>query len=363
MKKTLMSLAILAASGAAYAQSNVTIYGIVDAGFVSEHGGKNGTVNKVSSGVANASRLGFKGTEDLGGGLSAVFTLESGFKVDTGEQDNTNNQLFNRQAFVGLSSKSAGTLTLGRQYTPWYNTLAQVGDPFQAGLEGSAKNLFPAVGVNVRNSNSVVWKSPEFYGVSGELFYAFGEKKYAETGRQLGASIGYQNGPLNIRLAYNNINNDTVTAATNTVVQNQIGHNTLLAVNYDFKVLKAYAMYGTNKGPTANAYPNPTAYGALVNPVPVAPSLDSRTWLVGATIPVSAAGSLVGSWSSAEDKTFGRDGDQAAIGYLHSLSKRTTAYASYAKLRNKHGASYTIGNNADVGTGHEGYAVGIRHMF
>ena len=362
MKKTLMSLAILAASGAAYAQSNVTIYGIMDVGLVSEHGGKNGTVNKVSSGVANASRLGFKGTEDLGGGLSAVFTLESGLKADTGELDNVNNQLFNRQAFVGLSSKSAGTLTLGRQYTPWYNTLAQVGDPFQAGLEGSAKNLFPAVGVMVRNSNSVVWKSPEFYGVTGEVFYAFGEKKNSDTARQFGASVGYQNGPLNIRGAYNYINNDTVTPA-NVVVDKLPGKNALLAVNYDFKVLKAYAMYGVNKGATANAYPNPTAYGALVNPVPVAPSLNSRTWLVGATIPVSAAGSLVGSWSSAEDKTFGRDGDQAAIGYLHSLSKRTTAYASYAKMRNKNGASYTVGNNGDVGTGHEGYSVGIRHMF
>ena len=81
MKKTLISLAILAATGSAYAQSNVTIYGIMDAGFVGERGGKNGSVSKVSAGVANASRIGFKGTEDLGGGLSAVFQLETGIKA------------------------------------------------------------------------------------------------------------------------------------------------------------------------------------------------------------------------------------------------------------------------------------------
>lgn len=357
MKKSLVSLAILAASGAAYAQSSVTIYGIMDAGIVAERGGKNGNVTKVSSGVANASRIGFKGNEDLGGGLSAVFQLETGIKGDTGELDNTNNQLFNRQAFVGLSSKSAGTLTLGRQYTPWYNAFVQVGDPFQAGLSGSAKNLFPGNGINVRNSNSVVYKTPDFNGVQAELFYGFGEQKESSTGRQLGVSIGYQNGPFNARLAYNNRNNDAV---VNNVVQGKdIGHNTLLAVNYDFKVAKAYFMYGTNKGLNSVAYPNATAYTATA----VAPSTDSRNWLLGATVPVSAAGSLVASWSSVDDKTFNRDADQYAIGYLHSLSKRTTTYLSYGKIKNKNGASFTVGNNAEVGSGDAAYNVGIRHTF
>lgn len=358
MKKSLISLAILAASGAASAQSNVTIYGIMDAGIVSEHGGKNGQVTKVASGVGSASRIGFKGTEDLGGGLAAVFTLETGIKEDTGELDNTNNKLFNRQAFVGLSSKTAGTLTLGRQYTPWYNAFVQVGDPFQAGLEGSAKNVFPANGINVRNDNSIVWKTPEFNGVSGEVFYSMGEKKNASTGRQLGASIGYQNGPLNVRLAYNNINNDTVTAA-NVVVGNQIGHNTLLAANYDFQVVKAYAMFGVNKGLNSSPLPSASAYTAA----PVAASLDNRTWLVGASVPVSAAGSIIASYSNVDDKTFDRDAHQFAVGYTHSLSKRTNLYMSYAKIKNKNGASYTVGNNSDVGTGDSAYGVGIRHAF
>lgn len=357
MKKSLISLAILAASGAAYAQSSVTVYGIMDAGIVSEHGGKNGQVTKVASGVGSASRIGFKGTEDLGDGLAAVFTLETGVKGDTGELDNTSNRLFNRQSFVGLSSKTVGTLTLGRQYTPWYNTFVQVGDPFQAGLEGSAKNLFPANSINVRNDNSIVYKTPDLNGVSAEVFYAMGEKKNASTGRQLGASIGYQNGPLNVRLAYNNINNDTQTG--NVVTENEIGHNTLLAANYDFKVVKAYAMFGVNKGLNSSPLPNASAYTATA----VAASLDNRVWLVGASVPVSAAGSIIASYSNVDDKTFDRDAHQYAVGYTHSLSKRTNLYLSYAKIKNKNGASYTVGNNADVGTGDSAYGVGIRHAF
>lgn len=359
MKKTLISLAILAATGSAYAQSNVTIYGIMDAGFVGERGGKNGSVSKLSAGVANASRIGFKGTEDLGGGLSAVFQLETGIKGDTGELDATNT-LFNRQAFVGLSSKTAGTLTLGRQYTPWYNAFVQVGDPFQAGLSGSAKNLFPASGINVRNSNSVYYKSPDLSGVQAELFYGFGEQKGNSTGRQLGASIAYQNGPLNARLAYNYRNND---AASGTVVtQNQSGHNSLLAVNYDFKVAKAFFMYGANQGRNSVAYPSgsDTAYTTAR----VLPSTDSKNLLLGATVPVSAAGSVVVSWSSVDDKTApNHDADQYAIGYLHSVSKRTTLYTSYGKIKNKNGASFTVGNNAEAGSGDAAYNVGIRHSF
>ena len=109
-----MIIAGFAAS--AHAQTNVTIYGLVDAGLVSERGGSAGSVTKVTSGIGSQSRLGFKGTEDLGNGLSAIFQLETGVKIDDGALDSANT-IFNRQAYVGLKSKDAGTLTLGRQYT------------------------------------------------------------------------------------------------------------------------------------------------------------------------------------------------------------------------------------------------------
>jgi predicted porin len=345
-------------SSAAFAQTNVTIYGILDAGLVAERGGKAGNITKVTSGVANASRIGFRGVEDLGGGLSAIFTLETGFKADDGALDNTSNVLFNRQAFVGLRSKTAGTLTLGRQYTPWYNAFAQVGDPFAAGLAGSAKNLFPTTGANVRNSNAVVYQTPVYNGLSGEVFYGFGEQAEASAGRQLGAAVSYANGPLNVRLAYNNRNNDTATGLAPTV-ERDIGHNSLLAVNYDFKVAKAFFMYGSNKGLNSVAYPNATAYTATA----VAPSTDTRNALIGATVPVGAAGNFIASYATVDDKQFNRDAHQWALGYTHSLSKRTTTYLSYGKINNKNGASFTVGNNAEAGSGDSAFNVGVRHTF
>ncbi|TWI63534.1 putative porin [Pseudoduganella lurida] len=361
MKKTLISVAVLGAmSSAAFAQSNVTIYGIVDAGIVSERGGKLGNVTKLSSGVANASRIGFRGTEDLGGGLSAIFTLETGYKVDDGTLDNTNNTLFNRQAFVGLRSNTAGTLTVGRQYTPWYNALAQVGDPFAAGLAGSAKNLFPANGINLRNSNAVVYQTPLFNGFSGEVFYGFGEQSDSSAGRQVSAALSYTNGPLNARLAYNNRNNDTATGIA-PVVERGIGHNSLLAVNYDFNVAKAFFMYNQNKGLNSVAYPNGTAYTTAA----IAASQDSRDGLVGVQIPVAGkTGKVIVSYIYADDREFAnRDAKQWALGYTHDISKRTTAYVSYARIDNRNGASYTVGGNTEVGTGDTAFNVGVRHSF
>ena len=285
-----------------------------------------------------------------------LFVLESGFKTDTGEQD-TAGSIFQRQSFVGLSSKEAGTLTLGRQYTPIYNALAQVGDPFQAGLAGSAKNLFPAGGANQRFSNSVLYKTPEFNGLSADLAYGFGEQKGSSTGRSVSASVMYSNGPLNARLAYLNRNNDS--SVGEIITERDIGHNTLLAVNYDFQVAKAYFMYGQNKGLNSSPLPNNLAYTTTA----VAASTDNRNYLLGASVPVSAAGNFIASWSKVDDKEFSRDADQWAIGYTHALSKRTSTYIAYAKIKNKNGASYTVGNNADAGTGDKAFNVGMKHSF
>ncbi|MGK5018427.1 MULTISPECIES: porin [unclassified Janthinobacterium] len=354
MKKTLITLAVLAAAtGVAQAQSSVVIYGTVDAGFVSERGGVKGNVNKLDSGVASASRLGFKGTEDLGSGLSALFLLESGFSVDNGQQD-VAGTLFNRQAYVGLSSKTTGTLTLGRQYTPWYNTLSKVADPFAAGYAGSAKNLFPA---NTRTSNTVLYTSPNFNGFDGDVAYTFGENADSnKIGRKIGASVGYSNGPLNARLAYNNTSNDTAT------IEQGSGRNWLAAANYDFAVAKAYVAYGVNKGAQSANLNNGNVQN--YNYAPAALSTDSNNILVGATVPVGPAGTVMASFIRTNDKTAANaDADQWALGYSYALSKRTSTYASYAKIKNKNGANYTVGNNSNVGTGDKAFNVGVRHSF
>ncbi|MGV7208592.1 porin [Oxalobacteraceae bacterium A2-2] len=359
MKKSLISIAILGAlSNVALAQSNVTIYGTVDAGLTSERGGAAGNVTKVTSGAASASRLGFKGTEDLGGGLSAIFTLEAGVKIDDGALDNTNNKLFNRQAFVGLKSTEAGTLTLGRQYTPYYETLRDVADPFALGYAGTAKNLFPVAGVQTRNDNAIVYRTPSLSGVQAAFSYSLGETAGdASAQRQLGASLNYSNGPLNASVAYNSRNNDTATLKTA-----GIGHNALVAVNYDFSVAKAFFAYGKDKGLNSAALANTSnPYGYTVVPVG---SQDSSDILVGVTAPVGQVGTFMASFIRKNDKErFDRDADQWALGYSHALSKRTSTYVAYAKIKNKNGASYTVGNNTEVGSGDKAFNVGVKHSF
>lgn len=358
MKKSLISIAILGAlSNVAMAQSNVTIYGIVDAGLTAERGGAAGNVSKVTSGAASASRIGFKGTEDLGGGLNAIFKLEAGVKVDDGALDNTNNKLFNREAYVGLSSKEAGTLTIGRQYTPYYETLRDVADPFAMGYAGTAKNLFPVAGNMTRADNGVVYKTPSLAGFSAAVSYTLGEvADDSAAQRQLGASVGYTNGPLNVALAYNNRNNDTATVKTNS-----IGHNSLVAVNYDFKVAKAFFAYGQDKGqnsaPLANTS-NP--FGYTVAPVG---SQDSTDALIGLTAPIGN-GTVMASYIRKNDKEFANhDADQWGIGYSYALSKRTSTYVAFAKIKNKNGASYTVGNNTEVGSGDKAFNIGVKHSF
>lgn len=374
MKKTLISLAVLAAAstGIAHAQSSVTIYGTVDAAFVSERGGAAGTVNKISSGTASTSRIGFKGNEDLGNGLSALFLLESGFNVDTGTQDKTGS-LFNRQSYVGLSSKDAGTLTLGRQYTPYYNTLSKVADPFAVGYAGSAKNLFSA---NTRTSNTVYYASPNVNGFDGDIAYTFGEAPDSnQVGRQIGASAGYSNGPLNARLAYNTTSNQQTAPA----VSRGSARNWLAAVNYDFAVAKAYLAYGVNKGWNSATYnsglnntnfaANGGAYGSAnsLNAYgyqAAAPSIDSTNLLIGTTVPVGEAGTFMASYIKTNDKGVANaDADQFALGYSYALSKRTSTYASYAKIKNKNGSVYTVGGNNEVGSGDKAFNVGLRHSF
>jgi predicted porin len=345
----------------AQAQSNVTIYGIVDAGIVSERGGSAGSVTKVTSGIGSQSRLGFRGTEDLGNGLSAIFQIETGLKVDDGTLDNTNSALFNRQAFVGLRSKEAGTLTLGRQYTMLYNAMSQVADPFGAGYAGTIKNLFPAAGANTRVSNAVVYATPVFAGFSAEALYALGEQAGSnEAGRQFGLGLNYGQGPLNARLVYNNRNNDTVAAGTTPAANRDSGRNTLFAMNYDFNVVKAYFAYGADKGLNSAALPVANAYGYAVAP---RASLDSNDILIGVQVPVGS-GTIMASAIRKNDKTrFNQDADQWAVGYLHALSKRTGAYVAYAKIKNKNGAGYTVGNNNEAGTGDKAFNVGVRHSF
>jgi GBP family porin len=368
MKRTLAALAVLGTiTSLAHAQSAVTIYGTVDAGISRESGGVAGSVTNLSSGVSSASRLGFRGTEDFGGGVSASFVLESGVRVDTGGAD-VAGSLFNRQAFVGLRSSTLGALTLGRQYTPYYTAVGSVADPFGAGYAGSAKNLFPTAGVNTRSSNALMYTSPKIAGaLVAELSYALGEQQGSATaGRQIGFGLAYSAGKLNAKLAHNHRNNDLTAAAGAAQVppvaaaERDIGRNTLLAANYDFSVLKGYAAYGVNEGTNSAPLPNSSNPFGGVRPTA---STDSRELLIGATAPFGAT-TLIVSYIGKDDKTVrDQDARQVAVGLSYALSKRTAVYTSYAKIKNLRGAGYTVGNNTDVGSGDVAYNAGVRHTF
>lgn len=353
MKQQILALAILSAcSSMASAQSSVTMYGMVDMGVVRESGGAAGSVTKLTSGVENGSRIGFRGTEDLGGGNSAIFLLESGFQADTGAMGQ-GGLLFGRQAYVGLAG-NWGTLTLGRQYAPNYTTMTTVGDPFVAGLAGVFSSVFANSGA--RMNNAVKYVSPKFNGLSGEVVYGAGEVAGDNSASSVaGAALAYSAGAFNLRVGYHHRDNDTAT-----VKNLSAARNTLLAMNYDWKIVKGFFAYGINKGLNSSQLANPNAYGLAVA---ARPSTDSRDLLLGVTVPVGP-GRMIASYIHKDDRTaFNQDASQYAIGYSYLLSKRTDLYAAYGKISNENGASYTVNSAIDTGSGNRAFNLGMRHLF
>jgi predicted porin len=338
MKKSLIALACASAfAGSANAQS-LTTYGIVDMGFVGESGGTLGSVDKITSGAQSGTRLGFKGTEDLGNKMKALFVLETGIAADTGGFNQGAG--FARQSFVGLQS-DAGTVTLGRQYTPFFLALNAVADPFASGLAGNAQNLIPSSGI--RMNNAVKYASPTFSGVSAEVAYGFGENAAGNdrTGRNVGGSIGYTDGTLNVRLAHHKANDTTVATS------NLHDTSTILAANYKFEVAKVFAAYSDNDQQN-------TATGLG----------KSRDFLIGASIPYGNH-TFIASYINKDGRSASNlDATQLGIGYTYALSKRTNLYAAWATIDNKRGGvTYKVGNNSDLGTGDRAVNLGVRHTF
>ncbi len=348
MKKSLLALAVLGAfAGVASAQTNVTIYGRVDVSIANENRGGD-SVNRLdggSTGTANqsGSRLGFKGKEDLGGGLSANFVLESGFSPDTGELGQ-GGLLFGRQAFVGLAG-GFGAINFGRQLSPLYLAVDAI-DPFGVGMAGNATRLFAnftaspvttASGVVTsakspdRTNNTINYSTPAMGGFSGQLAYTLGEVAGSNSGsRQIGFSVGYANGPIAAVLAYHNANNPAATNSTK---------STLLGGTYDFGVAKAHLGFAVNKDDV---------------------KLDTRDILIGATVPFGPSTLLV-DYIRKQDRFFSNaNANQVALGYIYEMSKRTNLYTSYSRTSNDGAVRY----NSDVaGANGRIFNVGLRHKF
>ena len=351
MKKTLLAAAILSSvSAGAFAQTNVTVYGNLDLGVAFVSGAKasthtpttaipafnGGNETKLRDGIQAGSRLGFRGTEDLGGGLAGLFVLEAGILADTGASDQ-GGLLFGRQAYVGLKS-NAGTLTLGRQIPVHYLALKAI-DPMDDGFAGPMGLLIPTNGKRV--NNAIKYATPTVNGLSGDLFYALGEVAgNSDASRTLGASGTYAAGKLMLKLAYHSLNNATASDDSN---------NTMFGGTYNFGAVKAHAAYNVNKGTG---------------------TLDNADLLLGVSVPMGQHKFML-STIMKDDKTVAdRDATLVSLAYTYALSKRTGLYASYADMNNDNGATYRTSSATAPISGQSGAAggtrefnVGVRHQF
>ncbi|MGQ7933238.1 porin [Paraburkholderia sp. D1E] len=209
---------LLFAAGA-QAQSSVTLYGIVDAGIAYVHNaqGANGqnqsSLVKFSSGNLSGSRWGLKGTEDLGGGLAAVFQLENGFNVGTGALGQGGRE-FGRKAVVGLSSSTWGTVTAGRQYDPIVDLVQGLTEDNYFGGVFATPGDLDNYDNSLRVSNSVKYVSPVFAGFQVEALYGVGGVAGATgNGQTYSFGAGYANGPLSLGAGYFYANGGNTTTA------------------------------------------------------------------------------------------------------------------------------------------------------
>lgn len=343
-----LAAVFLSAANPAAAQGGIIVYGMVDAAVVRESGGAAGAVTKLTSGVAGGSRLGFRGTEELGDGLRAIYLIEAGILADTGASGQ-GGVLFGRQAYVGLQG-GAGMLTAGRQYTSSFLALTHI-DPFQAySMAGTASNLMSTSGLRI--NNTVRYAMPDWRGFGAEVSYGLGEVNgNSKAGRQIGASASYTAGPTNLRVSHGSANGIPAGTAAMTSAK-----TTLLGATYDLKTVKFAAAYAVNKGAV-------TINGGINRD----PQAETRDLLLGCTIPYGVH-TFRASWIAKQDrKATSRDARQWALGYNYFLSRRTDLYAAYAAIDNHAVAGaagfYTVGNGSDSGTGDRTLNLGLRHAF
>jgi predicted porin len=336
LKPSFLALAIpmLSAAGSACGQSSVTVFGVIDLGL--RHVDNAGTsVYQMSTDGLQSSRWGVRGVEDLGGGLSAGFWLESAVSADTGTPNPT--RFWHRRATVSLGAMGVGELRLGRDLVPTWTAMADF-DPFGTvgiGDTGRLISLPGGVDTQIRDDNMVSYFIPSLGGLCGQLSAAPGEgvpgKKY------IGGRAGLRRGAVEVSVAYSQ-----TTVTTDDV---KLG---VVSGSYDFGVVKVMA-----SAQQAKYQADKDRHAFVGAAVPVGQGLvrAAYTWVDG-------SGPGIGE----------RDARQFAIGYVHNLSKRTALYGTYARIQNKGTASYTVGNISGVTMpvgeqDSKGYELGLRHAF
>ncbi len=212
-----LSLALLAVTGVAHAQSSVTLYGVIDESIQWTHNttdanGNNKNLVGLAGGNLSGNRWGVKGTEDLGGGLKAIFQLESGFNINNGKFSafNANTEIFGRQAYVGLTHDQYGTVTLGRQYDPLVDMVQPLTGDNYFGSQFATPGDVDNNDNSSRTNNAVKYVSPVLDGFQFEGMYALGGVAGATgSGQSWGAAATYGIGSFNAAAGYFRMDNSS----------------------------------------------------------------------------------------------------------------------------------------------------------
>jgi len=311
MKKSLIALAVLAASGAAFAQSTVNIYGIVDVGLVKDKGQS----AKLMSGPVSGSRLGFKGTEDLGGGLKATFALEQGIDAVAGTGG-----AFNRESTVGLAG-NFGAVRIGRMFTAYDDVNGATDPVFDSAL--SPFNVFKSTGYTPAPNQGIHYATPNFNGFSGALSYSMNQTTNVSS-HVTAFNVQYAAGPVYVALGYQ----DEAKLAS-------ASKFTRLNGSYDFGAAKLLAAYGHVKN---------DATGFVTN-----------EYTIGVDVPVASNIVLSAGYGSSKADNEGARSNGFSLGAAYLLSKRTTVYAGYFD------ANATAVTNR--GAADSRFALGLKHTF
>jgi predicted porin len=404
MKMKVMAAALAAGcAGSALAQSSVTIYGIADAGVMYVNNGGNDAKTKVVSGIADGSRLGFKGTEDIGNGYKAVFNMEARVELDTGRQQtgnlssnqgyalteglnftvpaaaggaataakllagvqaalqpavnvNVSNALFDRTSMVGLVTP-VGAVLMGRMYTPGYEVF-NLGDTFEAGTGGSWGGItggtggLVTAGIAIRSSKAVQYRIELPNGVGASFMYGFEKSGYIELDKRFrAASLRYKGNGFDVGAAYNE-------------GLDQVGNRGLItstvAGSYTTGDWKFFG--GVHKQKNENSViiklandqlaPTFASFGPALGPLLAGQAnaalrrnflLDAISYQVGLHYRMGA-GRLMANITRQDDRRAdASDAMQYAVGYDYNLSKRTDIYLVAALIKNENDGQYAIG--------------------
>lgn len=415
---------IIAAAFAApvMAQSSVQIYGIADAGIHKSTGSK----IKIASGIADGSRIGFKGTEDMGGGYKAIFNLEARVELDTGTQQptlmsdnpglyltkgmdalpapivaglrnaiqpfgapavNMERALFDRTAYVGLITP-VGAVLMGRMYTPGYEVFA-LADTFESGTAGTWGSItggtagYSAFGADIRSQKSIQYRIATPNGFSAALMY--GGKGSGYLGRYnkfVGLNAIYKANGIEFGYGFNRgyDQNDDTSLTSHTLggsfttgdwklfagVLDQENFNSVLMRDYiggwDAAIAPQVAPLGA---PTATALRN-----IFITNIDRNSQVDATSFQIGAHYRIGAGRVMVSAATQNDHTANNSDAKQFSIGYDYNLSKRTDVYAVTSYIRNQNDGQYVPGSAGSPGgfakvPGENTRAIqlGIRHRF